>query len=109
MRVLDKIRGELKEQRSDSFRGLHICGGDILWVQYRDHIDSVRFKVYQGVCISVVESDGGQVCTLRNIIGGVGVEYKFHSLSKNIRQIKKVRDKTGKGGRVKLYNLRHSK
>lgn len=108
---LIKVRSILQGQRADSLKDLNVHGGDVIWIQYRDHINSVRFKTFQGVCISIKQSNkggyGGQLCTLRTLVGGVGVDFCFHSLSKNIRQIKKVM-KSNRSGRVKLYTLNNN-
>ena len=46
------------------------------------------------------------IFVLRNLVGGIGVEYGFHSFSKNINEIKQVRCKRKRGGRVKRFDLR---
>ena len=86
-----------------------IKGGDVVWMQYREKIGSNRFKNFTGVCISKTKRGNDTILVLRNTIGGVGVEYGFHSLSPNIRDIKQVRAKTKRGGRAKRYNLRSVK
>lgn len=108
MGVLVKVKSGLKNQSKDILAGLDIRGGDVLWIQYRDHVNSVRYKTFQGTCIAVMKRGLDTVFTLRTIIGGVGVEFRFHSLSKNIRQVKKVRTRAERGGRIKLYTLREA-
>lgn len=98
-----------------------IVGGDVVWVRYRDKIGSVRYKNFRGVCISSrtkgklfagalgvknISNKSEQTLIIRNMIGGVGVEYGFHSLSPMIYECKKISDKKKRGGRVKRYDLR---
>jgi ribosomal protein L19 len=83
-----------------------IVGGDSVWVRYRDKIGSVRYKNFRGVCLSSRKKGGESTIVVRNTIGGVGVEYGFHTSSKMIYDYKKISDKRKRGGRVKRYDLR---
>ena len=103
MSVLKEVQARLDQGHKDYFKKLSVKGGDLLWVQYRDHMNSVRYKIFQGVCISVVR---GRLCSLESVVGGVKVVFRFNSLSENIRQVKKVRDRSKRGGRVKLFSGR---
>jgi len=83
-----------------------IVGGDSVWVRYRDKIGSVRYKNFRGVCLSSRKKGNESTIVVRNIIGGVGVEYGFHTGSRMIYDFKKVSEKRKRGGRVKRYDLR---
>ena len=108
MTGLNQVRNSVNTQLKDVLEGMSLRGGDILWIQYRDQVNSVRYKTFQGTCVRVVRRGLDTVFTLRTMLGGVGVEFRFHSLSKNIRQVKKVRTRAQRGGRAKLYSLREA-
>lgn len=98
MRVLREVEHKLRGRGVDKLEGLNPKGGDVLWVQYRDHVSSVRYKTFTGICLRVVK---GGMCVLANSIGGVEVTYGFHSLSPNIKEVKKVQS-SNRGGRARI-------
>lgn len=103
--ILEKVNTELKVNNRCALGGLEIKGGDVIWVKYRDHIRRMRYKRITGVCLRTVKKNGGHLCVVRKVIGAVGVEFGFHSLALTVEQVRKVRSKSKRGGRAKLYNL----
>jgi ribosomal protein L19 len=97
----------------DSKVNNRFVGGDTVWVRYRDKIGAMRYKNFRGVCLGSTTKQGGeQTIVLRSVVGGVGVEYGFHTSSKMILECKKVSGlvrsggRLQRGGRVKRYDMR---
>lgn len=98
---LNKLIQENFIESDKSFKG-----GDTVWIEYRDKAGNQRLKTLTGVCLSNSKKGLDNTIVLRTAIGGVGVEYGFHTLSKNIKNIKLVRKNLRKNGRIKRYDLR---
>jgi ribosomal protein L19 len=98
----------VKKIREVPEKALKLRGGDTVWMEYRDYVDSQRFKTFTGICLGKSKKGFDETVVLRSVVGGVGVEFGFHSLSKNLKKLNVVESATKRGGRIKRNDLRQA-
>lgn len=110
--VVEKVRERLVMGR-DGLRGGEAWRdineyrvGEILEVKYQGHGVSKKVRGFLGVCIRKERKGVMSSITLRNVIGGVGVELVFYLNGNRIVRVRKAGDSKEIGGRSKLYFLR---
>lgn len=100
--LLSKVDSKVKNIHSCALGVTNLKGGDTVWVQYREHVKQLRYKNITGVCLRSMYKKGDTVCVVRRDIGGIGVEYGFHTLSETVERVRRVRTRMKRGGRSKI-------